>query len=58
MLQMTHIQKIYRTELVRTHALRELMIDGRVAAEECTHSQADIPQAVCLNGGEPLAACI
>ena len=26
MLQMTHIQKVYRTELVRTHALRELTV--------------------------------
>jgi len=26
MLQMTHIQKIYRTELVQTHALRELTV--------------------------------
>ncbi len=26
MLQMTHIQKIYRTELVETHALREMSV--------------------------------
>ncbi len=32
MLQMTHIQKVYRTELVETHALRELTLS--VAAGE------------------------
>ena len=48
MLQMTHIQKIYRTELVETHALRELIV----------HSQEVIPQAAQLSGSEPLAAFV
>lgn len=32
------------------------LIDGRVSGEELVHSQDDIPQAVKLNGSEPLVA--
>ena len=34
------------------------LIDGRVAAEQIMHSQEEFPQAIHVNGGEPLAAQI
>ncbi len=32
------------------------LVDGKVLEEESPHTQEEIPQAVMLNGGEPLAA--
>jgi ABC-type lipoprotein export system ATPase subunit len=32
------------------------LIDGRVSGEELVYSQDEIPQAVKLNGSEPLVA--
>ena len=41
MLQMTHIQKVFRTELVETHALRELTLSVR----------AGTPRSIGATGG-------
>ena len=67
MLQMTHIQTIYRTEPLESfeHGTYMLdgedisrMSDGRVSGDEIVHSQEVIPQAAQLSGSEPLAAFV
>ena len=45
MLKMTSIQKIYRTELIETHALRELTVT--VGDGEFVEVFVDTPLAVC-----------
>jgi hypothetical protein len=61
MLQMTHIQKIYRTELLESFEHGTYMLDGedvsrmsdaRVSSEEMVQSQDVIPQAAQLSGGD------
>ena len=51
------MQQIYSTELVQTHALRELTLSVS-EQEDFNHSQAEIPHVVRLIGGEALAARI
>ena len=63
MLQMTQIGFIFQSfNLIPDLASRAEgnihLTDGRVSAKDSARLQADIPQAVRLNGGAPLAAQI
>jgi putative ABC transport system ATP-binding protein len=56
MLQMQHIQKIYRTELVETHALRELTVAVKEGEFVAVTGSSDSGKTTFLNDAQSFVA--